>query len=96
MNDEPLAIQVQHAFHRPQRHSACVPNRSTKLVSESGAETPRACQGSAGDYFYSGGSKTWDVAPDGPFLMKKALRAEYSINVVLNWQEELKRLVPLK
>jgi eukaryotic-like serine/threonine-protein kinase len=49
-----------------------------------------------GDYFYSSGSKTWDVAPDGRFLMKKVLRAEYSINVVLNWQDELKRLVPTK
>ena len=47
-----------------------------------------------GDYERSGGNKAWDVAPDGRFLMKKALRAEYSVNVVLNWTEELKQRVP--
>jgi hypothetical protein len=49
-----------------------------------------------GDYIFGVGEKSWDVATDGRFLMKKAIRAEYSINVVLNWQEELKRLVPTK
>jgi hypothetical protein len=49
-----------------------------------------------GDYLPSRGEKSWDVAPDGRFLMRKAIRAEYSINVVLNWPEELKRLVPTK
>ena len=50
-----------------------------------------------GDYVRGTGSKTWDVAPDGRFLMKKVLRrAQYSIDIVLNWSEELKRLVPTK
>ncbi len=48
------------------------------------------------DYVFSTGSKSWDVAPDGRFLMKKALRAQYSIDIVLNWSEELKHLVPAK
>ena len=50
-----------------------------------------------GDYYErSGGNKVWDLAPDGRFLMKKTLRAEYVVNVVLNWQEELKRRVPAR
>lgn len=49
-----------------------------------------------GEYGRSVGEKSWDVAPDGRFLMKKLLRAEYSINVVLNWQEELKQKVPTR
>lgn len=46
-----------------------------------------------GDYLRSSGEKSWDVAPDGRFLMRKAVRAAYSINVVLNWTEELKARV---
>ena len=49
-----------------------------------------------GDYLLTTGAKSWDVAPDGRFLMKKALRAQYSINIVLNWSEELKHLAPAK
>jgi Tol biopolymer transport system component len=49
-----------------------------------------------GDYVRGTGSKTWDVAPDGRFLMKRVLRGQYSIGIVLNWSEELKRLMPAK
>jgi hypothetical protein len=49
-----------------------------------------------GNYMVGTGAKSWDVAPDGRFLMKKAIAPQYSINVVLNWAEELKRLVPAK
>ena len=47
-----------------------------------------------GDY-YSSSRRNYDVAKDGRFLMIKdeeSLRRE--IHVVLNWFEELKRLVP--
>jgi hypothetical protein len=39
---------------------------------------------------------TFDVAPDGRFLMIKtpAELAPRQLNVVLNWFEELERLVP--
>ena len=36
-----------------------------------------------GDYLPSTGDKAYDVAPDGRFLMKKALRADYTLNLVL-------------
>jgi eukaryotic-like serine/threonine-protein kinase len=49
-----------------------------------------------GDYVRSRGEKSWDVAPDGRFLMRKAIRAEYSINVVLNWAEELRARMRVK
>jgi hypothetical protein len=49
-----------------------------------------------GNYEPSRGEKAWDVAPDGRFLVKKALRAEYTLNVVLHWDQELKRLVPAR
>ena len=49
-----------------------------------------------GDYVRSGGEKSWDVAPDGRFLMRKPVRSQYTINVVLNWTEELKARVPIK
>jgi len=48
-----------------------------------------------GEYL-QGGTNVWDVAPDGRFLLMKAVPAEPSIQVVLNWTEELKRLVPTK
>ena len=48
------------------------------------------------DYVRSIGEKAWDVAPDGRFLMKKVLKADYTVNVLLNWAEELKRLAPPK
>ncbi len=42
-----------------------------------------------------GGGRSYDVAPDGRFLMLQLPEAEFTqINVVLNWFEELKRLVP--
>jgi serine/threonine-protein kinase len=45
-------------------------------------------------------NRPWDLAPDGRFLMVKEAAAsdsqdEPSIEVVLNWTEELKRLVPV-
>jgi Tol biopolymer transport system component len=49
-----------------------------------------------GEYMAPGGTKSWDVAPDGRFLLMKPVPAEPSIQVVLNWTEELKRLVPPK
>ena len=51
---------------------------------------------------YKRGNGFWpdyDVAPDGQrLLMVKSSTTEASsrINVVLNWQEELKRLVPTR
>jgi hypothetical protein len=41
--------------------------------------------------------QTYDVAPDGRFLMiKNPVESPHQrINVVLNWFDELKRLVPL-
>ncbi len=53
-----------------------------------------------GQFFTDGPANTdYDVAPDGHrFLMIKAAEGEEvqpaQINVVLNWTEELKRLVP--
>ena len=41
----------------------------------------------------------YDVTPDGRFLMLQQIEAESApmyLNVVQNWQEELKRLVPTK
>ncbi len=48
-----------------------------------------------GGYFL-GNRPNYDVGPDGRFLMIKEEEEEGSaqINVVLNWFEELKRLVP--
>lgn len=40
------------------------------------------------------GEKAWDIGPDGRFLMKKDVPAEYSVNVVLGWIDELKARVP--
>jgi len=48
------------------------------------------------NYEVSTGEKAWDVAPNGRLLMKKPLRSEYSVNIVLNWQEELKQRVPTR
>ncbi|MFZ2145978.1 MAG: protein kinase [Sedimentisphaerales bacterium] len=52
-------------------------------------EAPYLCQVNRVDY---------DVAPDGRFLMIQAPQepAPVSVNVVLNWFEELKRLVPVE
>jgi len=42
------------------------------------------------------GLQYYDISPDGQrFLMIKREREEAQINVVLNWFEELKRLVPI-
>lgn len=45
-----------------------------------------------------GGSRVWDLAPDGRFLLSKesapSTAAEDSIVVVQNWSEELKRPAP--
>ena len=41
-----------------------------------------------------GGSQSYDVAPDGRFLMVKRDLSSGPLVVVLNWVEELKRLVP--
>ena len=49
-----------------------------------------------GDYVRGGGNQ-WDITPDGErFLLIREIRevASTGIHVVLNWTEELKRLVP--
>ena len=46
-----------------------------------------------GEYL-AGGTRIWDIAPDGRFLLMKPVRAEATIQIVLNWVEDLKRLVP--
>jgi len=46
---------------------------------------------------FDSGATNYDVTPDGQhFLMIKAIEEEVAgqINVILNWFEELKRLVP--
>ncbi len=41
------------------------------------------------------GYQYYDISPDGQrFLMIKAVEGVAQLNVVLNWFEELKRLVP--
>ncbi len=49
-----------------------------------------------GPYFMRRGGYpiSYDIAPDGRFLMIRSNPAPIQINVVLNWFEELKRLVP--
>jgi serine/threonine-protein kinase len=56
------------------------------------------------DYYYSGTGHNWDISSDGKrFLMLKPLTSDYEsrarvprkINIVLNWFEELKELVPV-
>jgi Tol biopolymer transport system component len=47
-----------------------------------------------GEYLGTEATKSWDVAPDGRFLLMKPVPAEPTIQIVLNWVEELKRLVP--
>ena len=50
-----------------------------------------------GRYAHPGRDTPYDVAPDGRFLLLKPIRAPRDeIVTVLNWTEELKRLVPLK
>jgi len=46
--------------------------------------------------YYSGAGRNYDVSPDGQrFLMIKGEEVGAAqINVILNWFEELKRLVP--
>ncbi len=49
-----------------------------------------------GSYFSKRGGYpiSYDIAPDGRFLMIMADPAPTRLNIVLNWFEELKRLVP--
>jgi len=51
-----------------------------------------------GQYFALGDGRRYDVAPDGRFLMIQELGESTPpcIHVVLNWFEELKRLVPVE
>jgi hypothetical protein len=48
-----------------------------------------------GDYLTTRGNKAWDVGPDGRFLMMKEVPAQYSVNVVLGWMDDLKARVPV-
>ena len=52
-----------------------------------------------GRYQYGSWLRTYDVAPDGRFLMIEAAAVDQtpavrSLRLALNWLEELKRLVP--
>jgi hypothetical protein len=62
------------------------------------AEWGRPVQLFEGDYLFSPGPRSFDVAPDGRFLMLRpagdASASRPDVVVVLNWTEELKRLVP--
>jgi Tol biopolymer transport system component len=53
-----------------------------------------------GDYSFSSGPRRFDVAPDGRFAMLKRVggsdTSQPGVIVVLNWFDELKRLVPTK
>jgi serine/threonine-protein kinase len=53
----------------------------------------------AGPYNFDAQGRSWDVAPDGRFLMLKPETVQQGSNrtlvVVENWLEELKRLVPV-
>ena len=44
--------------------------------------------------YYRSGGRHYDLAPDGRLLMIKQRSATVNIHVVLNWFEELQRLVP--
>jgi hypothetical protein len=44
--------------------------------------------------FQNVSTANYDVAPDGRFVMIKDEAASGRLYVVLNWTEELKRLVP--
>jgi hypothetical protein len=63
-----------------------------------GAPTPLF----TGEYYFVQAGRTYDVSPDGKrFLMIKSApsgtpSAALQLVVVLNWVEELKRLVPSK
>jgi len=48
------------------------------------------------DYFSSSDSRSYDIALDNRFLMVRndSEAAPTQLNVVVNWAEELKRLVP--
>ena len=46
-------------------------------------------------YASGGGEKDWDVAADGRFLLMKTVPAAATINVTLNWDEELRERVPI-
>jgi serine/threonine-protein kinase len=48
-----------------------------------------------GNYLTTRGNKAWDVGPDGRFLMMKEVSAQYSVNVVLGWMDDLKARVPV-
>lgn len=50
-----------------------------------------------GPYAAAGGDRTFDVAPDGRFLLIRSDEAASGrqLNLVTNWFEELKRLVPV-
>ena len=44
--------------------------------------------------YYRSGGRHYDLAPDGRLLMIKEHSATLNIHVVLNWLDELQRLVP--
>ncbi len=60
------------------------------------AETPGLLFEGSYAYNFTGKTSNYDVTPDGQrFLMvEEAEEGQGQINVVLNWFEELKRLVP--
>jgi len=82
-------------FYRdPKQAMVAVPVRASPTFR---AERPKTLF--SGRYLAAGSGWNYDVAPDGRFLMIKdveADRASTNLAVVLNWTEELKRLVPLR
>jgi hypothetical protein len=52
------------------------------------------CRASPGALF-EGLDPLWDVSPNGDFFVTLALREPPRLHLVLNWFEELKRLVPM-
>ena len=75
-----------------------VPIQTTPVFVAGGPSVAVAAEPAA---FVSVGGRSYDVSPDGRrfLVVKSAPRDESNptlLNVVLNWGDELKRLVPVK
>ena len=70
------------------------------ITGDNPAEWGRPVKLFEGDFFFSGGPRYFDVARDGRFLMIKPVedqsRSRPNVVVVLNWDEEVKRLAPMR
>jgi hypothetical protein len=70
---------------------------AVSIVSRSGFEFKAPRPAAPGQYVRHGRDTPYDVAPDGRLLLLKPVGvARDEIVTVLNWVEELKRLVPTK